>query len=90
MHGAHAVCPSWSWKVPAAHLSQTAEPALLAAVPLLHKMQEDVLLLPGTGLALPGSHARHQLLLDVPGSGLYVPAATKQSRLRQACGVSLA
>ena len=45
-------------------------PGWLAAVPTLHGVQADALLLPRTGLALPGSHARHQLLLDAPMSGL--------------------
>ena len=69
-HAWQVAAPVSFAKYPSAHGSHVAAPALPAAVPTLHSMQADSLLLPGTGLALPGSHARHQLLLEAPKSGL--------------------
>ncbi len=66
----HCTAPVSFAKDPSAHLSQVAAPALLEAVPTLQRTHADSSLLPGTGLALPGSHARQELLSVAPRSGL--------------------
>ena len=69
-HERHATAPVSLAYEPSAHGSQMPVPGRLAAVPTLHGMHADALLLPSTGLAVPGAHVRHQLLLDAPISGL--------------------
>ena len=36
VHGLHVCWPSWSWKLPAAHLEHVPMPAVGATVPGLH------------------------------------------------------
>ena len=68
--GLHAVEPSPSWNAPALHGRHEAKPASEAYEPGLQAMQADASLLPGIGLALPGSHNVHALLSMAPLSTL--------------------